>query len=91
MSDSETPDGLKAISAAFFEWIEKGNDDIFLSLIDLSVYIEEQNLRGVFDVLDIVQSRILRMRHVSIIFDGYLDKHKQLMMSIQPKEEQHDK
>jgi len=68
----------------FFERLENDHGDIIYSMNELWQQIEEQDLKAVFTQLDYIQSRIQGMRNISIIFDGYLDKHEQLTTSLNP-------
>ena len=88
MSDPASPDSIETISTMFFERLENDRGDLIYCLDELWQQIEEQDLKSIFTQLDYIQSRIQGMRTISIVFDGYLDKHEQLKMSLNqnPKE-----
>lgn len=84
MSDPASPDSVETISTMFFEKLENDHGDLIYCMNELLQQIEDQDLKAVFTELDNIQSKIQGMRTISIIFDGYLDKHEQLMTSLNP-------
>jgi len=88
MSDPVSPESSMTIPALFFGKLADDHGDLTETLEELALQIKEQNLHGIFDVLSDIDNRVQLMRNISIIFDGYVDRHKQLMTSLNqnPKE-----
>ena len=84
MSDPASPESSPDIPELFFDRLEDDHGDLIYLCSELYQQINERNLKGVFTALDALEGRIKGMRNISIIFDGYLDKHEQLTTSLNP-------
>ncbi len=84
MPDPVSPNSSPDIPELFFERLVDDYGDLVFTCSELYQQIEEQNLKGVFVTLDAIEGRIKGMRSMSIIFDGYLDRHEQLITSLNP-------